>query len=110
MSDKNNNEKKNKKQNLIITILSCVLVVILVAFMLINYNKNKEKEDFAYTQLLTHINDGTVEKIEMTEGSDVAKIKLVKEDEEKSVLIPSVDSVIELVQDKVEHYYHFYQQ
>jgi len=103
MSDKNNNEKKNKKQNLIITILSCVLVVILVAFMLINYNKNKEKEDFAYTQLLTHINDGTVEKIEMTEGSDVAKIKLVKEDEEKSVLIPSVDSFIELVQDKVNN-------
>ena len=46
---------------------------------------------------------GTVEKIEMTEGSDTAKIKLINEEEEKNVLIPSVDSFIELVQEKVNN-------
>ena len=33
--------------------------------------------------------------------SDIFKIKLVNEDEEKTVLIPSTDSFIDLVQEKV---------
>ena len=103
MSAKNNNDKKNKKQNRIITILGSILIVILIVFLLINYNKNKEKDNFSYTQLLTHINDGTVERIEMIEGNDVAKVKLNNKDEDKMVLIPSVDSFIELVQEKINN-------
>ena len=102
MGVKNNNDNKNKK-SYIITIIASILLVILIFILLINYNKNKESEDLAYTQLITQINDGTVEKIEMIEGSDVAKIKLINEEEEKNVRIPSVDSFIELVQEKVNN-------
>ena len=103
MGTKNNNDKKNNKSNIITIIMVISIIVIFSIFALINYNKKKENDDFAYTQLITQINDGTVEKIEMTEGSDTAKIKLINEEEEKSVLIPSVDSFIELVQEKVNN-------
>lgn len=101
MSSKKND--KNKKGNIAWIAIIIVLLVLSVCGILFYMNRNKkdENKDFAYTELLTSINDGTVEKIEMTEGSDTAKIKLVNEEKEKQVLIPSVDSFIELVQEKV---------
>ena len=104
MKQKGNDNKDNKKQNIAIGI-SVILVIIAVVgiILFMKYYKKTEDKDFAYTQLLTSINEGTVEKIEMTEGSDTAKIKLVNEEEEKNVLIPSVDSFIELVQEKVNN-------
>ena len=107
MRSKNNDNKNNKKQNITIgisVILVIVAVIGIVFFM--KFYKNNENKDLAYTELLNSINAGTVEKIEMTEGSDTAKIKLVNEEEEKNVLIPSVDSFIELVQDKVNNGSH----
>ena len=100
MSSKNND--KNKKSNVGLIAAVALLIVLTIAgvFFLFNLNKEKEEKNMPYTELLTKINDGTVEKIEMTEGSDTAKVKLVNEDDEKKVLIPSVDSFIELVQDK----------
>ena len=103
MGLKNNDDKKNKKQNLLLLIMAFVILIVVTIGLLFNYNKQKEDKDFSYTQLLTSINDGTVEKIEMTENSDIAKIKLINEDEEKNVLIPSIDSFIELVQEKVNN-------
>ena len=73
------------------------------AFLFINNSKEKEDKYFSYTQLLTSINESTVEKIEMTEGSDIAKVKLKNEEKEKRVLIPSTDSFIDLVQDKTNN-------
>ena len=101
MSSKKND--KNKKSNIAWIAIIIVLLVLSVCGILFYMNRNKkdENKDLAYTELLTSINDGTVEKIEMTEGSDTAKIKLVNEEKEKQVLIPSVDSFIELVQEKV---------
>ena len=100
MSSKNND--KNKKSNVGLIAAVALLIVLTIAgvFFLFNLNKEKEEKNMPYTELLTKINDGTVEKIEMTEGSETAKVKLVNEDDEKKVLIPSVDSFIELVQDK----------
>ena len=101
MGSKNNDN--NKKSNVAIVIVAIITILLLVSgvFLFMSYNKNKEDKDFAYTQLITSINEGTVEKIEMTEGSDTAKVKLVNEEKEKSVLIPSVDSFINMVQEKV---------
>ena len=101
MGSKNNDN--NKKSNVAIVIVAIITILLAVGgvFLFMNYNKNKENKDFAYTQLITSINEGTVEKIEMTEGSDTAKVKLVNEEKEKSVLIPSVDSFINMVQEKV---------
>ncbi|MCR5145847.1 MAG: ATP-dependent zinc metalloprotease FtsH [Clostridia bacterium] len=98
-----NNEGNKKSSNAIyiaIGIILCLAAIGIFVFMNIKKNENK---DFAYTELLTSINEGTVEKIEMTEGSNTAKVKLVNEEKEKSVLIPSVDSFIELVQNKSEN-------
>ena len=96
------NNDNNKKSNIAIIAVAVITVILLIAgvFLFMNYKK-KDDKDFAYTQLITSINDGTVEKIEMTEGSDTAKVKLVNEEKEKSVLIPSVDSFIDMVQEKV---------
>jgi len=101
MGSKNNDN--NKKSNVAIVIVAIITILLLVGgvFLFMSYNKNKEDKDFAYTQLITSINEGTVEKIEMTEGSDTAKVKLVNEEKEKSVLIPSVDSFMDMVQEKV---------
>ena len=96
----NNNDKK-KKFNVTI-IVSFIMVALIIAgiFLFMKFGKKEEDKNFAYTQLLSSINDGTVEKIEMTEGSDTAKVKLINDDVEKVVLIPSVDSFIDLVQEK----------
>ena len=96
----NNNDKK-KKFNVTI-IISFIMVALIIAgiFVFMKFGKKEEDKNFAYTQLLSSINDGTVEKIEMTEGSDTAKVKLINDDVEKVVLIPSVDSFIDLVQEK----------
>ena len=95
------NNKENKKSNILYVLIAIFLCMAIVGIiMFINFNKNNEDKDFSYSQLLTSINDGTVEKIEMTEGSTTAKVKLVNEEKEKNVLIPSVDSFIDLVQEK----------
>lgn len=96
------NNDNNKKSNIGIILTIVVLVIISVAGIIffMNFNKENEDKNMPYTQLLSNINDGTIEKIEMTEGSDVAKVKIVNDDKEKKVLIPSVDSFIELVQQK----------
>ncbi|MBE5805834.1 MAG: ATP-dependent zinc metalloprotease FtsH [Clostridiales bacterium] len=102
MSLKNNEDKNNKKQNIWGYIIVIVLFLIITGiFIFGSLNNKNEDKDFSYTQLLVSINESAVEKIEMVEGSDVAKIKLVNEDEEKTVLIPSTDSFIDLVQEKV---------
>ncbi|MBR1654245.1 MAG: ATP-dependent zinc metalloprotease FtsH [Clostridia bacterium] len=101
MSSKKNDKNKKSNITLIITIIAILVLTIVGILFYMNYNKKDKNKDFAYTELLTSINDGTVEKIEMTEGSDTAKIKLVNEEKEKRVLIPSVDSFIDLVQEKV---------
>ncbi len=98
-------DDKNKKKQSITVIITVILVILTIAsvVLLLNYNKKNEDKNFAYTQLLNSINDGTVEKIEMTEGSHIAKIKLINEEKEKNVLIPSTDSFIDLVQEKVNN-------
>ena len=91
MGTNNNNEKKNKSNIVLLTTISIIILAI-ATFLIYNYNQKNKKEDFAYTQLLTQINDGTIEKIELTEGSDIAKIKIINEEKEKNVLI--VDDLV----------------
>ena len=104
MRSKNNNEKNKKKSNFALVIIAALAIVAAIAtvFFLNKKLDNKDK-DFSYTELLNCINNETVEKIEMKEGSDTAKVKIVNEEKEKQVLIPSTDSFVELVQEKVNN-------
>ena len=64
-------------------------------------NKQGEKDnELAYTELIKKIDEGQVEKVEMTTGSTSAKVKLKGEDEEKKASIPSTQAFVELVQGK----------
>ena len=74
------NDKKKNKELLFLGIALLVLVVIaggIFAYFMLN-NNNEEKE-LAYTDLITYINEGKVEKIEMTVGSTSMKVKLKDE-------------------------------
>lgn len=98
-----NNKKNNKGKNLIliITCIALVAITIFAYFMIIN-KKKQEEQQLAYTELIKDLNAGTIEKIEMTTGSQSIKVKYTNKEEEKKVLVPSVQAFIELVQEKVD--------
>ena len=100
MDDK---QKNNKKQYILLATLVILMIVLAIAtyFIFINKDKIKEKE-LAYTQLIKEIDEGNIEKIEMTVGSTTVKVKLKDSEEEKTTIIPSTQAFIELVQQKVE--------
>ena len=103
MSSKNK-DKNNKKQKLYITIGAIVAMVLVVvsALLIIKNNEKSKQNEIAYTELIKEINDGTVEKIEMTVGSTNVKVKLRDIEEEKKAIIPSTQPFVELIQEKVE--------
>lgn len=98
-----NNKKNNKGKNLIliITCIALVAITIFAYFMIIN-KKKQEEQQLAYTELIKDLNAGIIEKIEMTTGSQSIKVKYTNKEEEKKVLVPSVQAFIELVQEKVD--------
>ena len=97
-------KKNNKKQKyyLIIFVISLIAIAICALIFALGNNKNKENE-IAYTELIKEINDGNVEKVEMTIGSTKIKVKLKNNEEEKNSIIPSTQPFIELIQEKVEN-------
>ncbi len=98
---KNNNDKK--KQYILLTVLGILIIVLagIAYFFIMNTDKVDDKE-LAYTQLINEINEGNIEKIEMTVGSTTAKIKLKGVEEEKTTIIPSTQAFVELIQQKLE--------
>ena len=105
MEDQKQNQKdKNKKKQLYYGI-ALIILIIAIAGVAIWYfttnNKNADNTELAYTELIKKINDGEVEKVEMTVGSSSAKIKLRGEEEEKNTSIPNTQAFVELIQTKV---------
>lgn len=101
MEKKDNNKKKNKN---LILILVLILLVVLIAGLGFYLVKNKDKEDektVAYTDLIKELSYGNIEKIEMTTGSTTLKVKIKNEEEEKTSIVPNVESFMGLVQTKV---------
>ena len=74
----NNKDNKKKNSNSSYYILASIILIILVATSIFGYfyleKQNKEKE-VSYTQLIKEIDEGKIEKVEMTSGSTAAKIK-----------------------------------
>jgi len=95
------NQKMEKKKLLIG--VSAVLAIFLLAVAIIIGMKTSaeaEKKELAYTDLISEIDNGTVENIEMTVGSTTVKVKIKGEEEEKKCIVPSTQAFIELVQEK----------
>jgi len=100
-----NENKKGNKKKYIITVLISILAIIGVVFGIfqyMNYTKEKDEKTLAYTDLITKIKDGSVEKIEMKEKSTTVKVKLKDQEEEKEVKVPESEAFIEFVQDQVK--------
>lgn len=99
-----NNNKKNKSKifYMLLIIITALVITAGTVFIIIK-NKNKEQEKTAYTEIIQKIKDGEIEKIELTEGSTTAKIKLKEKEEEEKIQIPSMQAFIELVQDEVKN-------
>ncbi len=99
--DERKNQKDKKKQFYIIlaSVLLLIAIAILVVILVMQTNTKKDTE-LSYTDLIKQIEEGNVEKVEMTAGSTTAKIKLKDIEEEKTTLIPSTQAFIELIQEK----------
>ena len=106
--EKKNNKNQNKdkkKRNQLILLIVLLVVLVIVSVLTIYLMDNKEKEDkntLAYTDLIHEINAQNVESVEMRTGSTTAKVKLKNEEEEKTTILPNVESFMELLQTKVE--------
>ena len=102
----NKDKEKAKNKKIIYIILAIVLLTAIFAVLgiyLFNSNKKNKENELAYTDLIKEINDGTVEKIEMTVGSNTVKTKLKNVEEKKITNVPNTQAFIELIQkEKVE--------
>ena len=103
MSDQEQKDKNKRKQ--LYYVIATIIVLIAVAGIAIWYfttnNQEESNAELAYTELITKIDNGEVEKIEMTVGSSSAKIKLRGEEEEKTTSIPNTQAFVELIQTEV---------
>ena len=99
----NKKDKNNKKQIYMLVVLLIILIVVAVFFGVYFWNnKQNLKDDVAYTQLIKDVDEGKIEKIEMTVGSTTIKAKYVNEEEMSKIIIPNTQAFIELIQNKVE--------
>ena len=103
-NNKNQNKDKKGRKELIILLALLVILAALIG-LTIYLTKNKtdeEKNTLAYTDLIHEINNQNVESVEMRTGSTTAKIKLKNDEEEKTTILPNVESFMDLLQTKVE--------
>jgi len=83
----------------ILAIVIIALIAGIVYVYLNNKNKNNDKE-VSYTQLIKDMDEEKIEKIEMTLGSNQAKVKYKDIEEEKTVSILNTETFMELIQEK----------
>ena len=103
------NEKDNEKKKKLYAIIAIVVLIALIIAGTIwlivsknNSNNEEDKPEIAYTELIKMIEDGQIEKIEMTTGSQSIKVKVKDVEEEKTAIVPSIQPFVELVQEKEE--------
>jgi len=95
-------DQKEKKKTLLLWGATAILLLILAVLALVGMNMSKDakKNELAYTDLISQIDNETIESIEMTVGSTTVKVKVKGEEEEKKCIVPSTQAFIELVQEK----------
>ena len=93
--------KQNKKTSIYFIIAGIILIIAIVAGIFwMNSKKDKEEKTISYTDLIKQIDDGVIEKVEMTVGSTSIKVKIKDVEEEKEAIVPNTQAFIELIQDQ----------
>ncbi len=101
--NKKNNSQENKWKKVLFTIIPILIVLAVFAVgLILTNNQNNDEKNVAYTQLIKDINEGKIEKIEMTVGSTSVKLKYKDVEEEKTAIVPSTQAFVELVQEKTQ--------
>ena len=102
MSKGNKKNNKNEKIGLIVLItILLIAIVSLSAVFIIKNKQNEEENTLAYTDLIKELSYGNIEKIEMKTGSTTLKVKVKNVEEEKTAIVPEIESFMQLVQAKV---------
>lgn len=87
-----NGRENSKRNNIIIFVFITILFIGTIVFL--NLPKN---EDISYTQLVSYIEDGKIEKLNLDVTEAKAEVVVKGDDVKKSVVIPSVDMITELI-------------
>lgn len=96
-----NKPKQNKKTSIYFIIAGIILIIAIVTGIFwMNSKKDKEEKTISYTDLIKQIDDGVIEKVEMTVGSTSIKVKIKDVEEEKEAIVPNTQAFIELIQDQ----------
>lgn len=100
-------ENKKQSQKIFLSFIAFIIILALIATAVIFVNKqqkNEQKEEIAYTQLLKDIADKKIEKIEMTVGSTSIKVKYKDQQdfEKEKVNVPQTQAFIEKIQEEVK--------
>ena len=101
--DNENKQKENKKSSktyYIIAGIVLLMAIVVTSIFLINSKKENEDKIISYTDLIKQIDEGKIEKVEMTVGSTSIKVKLKDIEEEKGAIVPNTQAFIELIQEK----------
>ncbi len=105
MPKKENKEnKKNKKSNNLYYLLASLILVILIIAAIGGYfylEKNNKDKEVAYTEFVKQIEEGTIEEVEMTAGSNTAKVKYKDIEDKKTVSIPNTEAFTEFIQNRI---------
>ena len=101
--NKNNKNNSNNSNNLYYILASIILIILIIATIwgYFYLEKNNKDNEVAYTDLIKEIENDKIEEIEMTTGSNTAKVKYKGIEEKKTVSIPNTEAFTELIQSKV---------
>jgi len=105
--EKNHKKKPNLETLKTILLILMLILCVFTAFVIYYFSeKDTTERELAYTELINSINEDKVEKIKMTSGSATVVVTLKgegeEEDREKTVLVPSIQAFMELIQEKVD--------
>ena len=100
MENENKQNKNTPKIYYIIASIVLILAIAVASIFLMNSKKEKDENAISYTDLIKQIDEGIIEKVEMTVGSTSIKVKAKDVEKEKNAIVPNTQAFIELIQDQ----------
>ncbi len=100
MDNENKQNKNTPKIYYIIASIVLILTIVVASIFLMNSKKEKDENAISYTDLIKQIDEGIIEKVEMTVGSTSIKVKIKDVEKEKNAIVPNTQAFIELIQDQ----------